>query len=211
MEWVEASARTYEEAKSAVLELLGVNEEAAEIVIVFEPRAGSFGRMRGEFRVRARVRPSGSDRLRTRSGTSPKDRAEPRGNAGSGRVRFRSAGHARLPEAESAPSAPTFGQPCAPDEWPAASAPPPAPAADDPVQGAVDSALRDSTSPGRVVFNPPAAMQFQRKERVEVRIARSLDMDEHLKEGLKGAGIPRMETILTSAVMKVDVAVSGPR
>ena len=45
------------EAKEIVLDLLGVAEDDAELVILSEPKAGLFGRLRGEARVRARVRP----------------------------------------------------------------------------------------------------------------------------------------------------------
>ncbi len=57
MEWVEASGKSLPEAKEIVLDLLGVAEDDAEFVILSEPKAGLFGRMRGEARVQARVRP----------------------------------------------------------------------------------------------------------------------------------------------------------
>ena len=58
MEWVETTGRTVEEAKDLALDQLGVDEEDAEFDVVEEPRPGLFGRMRGEARVRARVRPT---------------------------------------------------------------------------------------------------------------------------------------------------------
>jgi spoIIIJ-associated protein len=58
MEWVETTAKTIEEAKDAALESLGVDEQDAEFEVVEEPRSGLFGRLRGEARVRARVRPA---------------------------------------------------------------------------------------------------------------------------------------------------------
>lgn len=58
MEWVETTGRSIEEAKQAALEQLGVAEEDAELVVVDEPKPGLFGRVRGEARVRARVRPT---------------------------------------------------------------------------------------------------------------------------------------------------------
>jgi predicted RNA-binding protein Jag len=58
MEWVETTGRTVAEAKDAALDQLGVDDADAEFVVVNEPRAGLFGRMRGEARVRARVRPT---------------------------------------------------------------------------------------------------------------------------------------------------------
>ena len=73
MEWVETTGRTVEEATEAALDQLGVDETDAELVILAEPRAGLFGRMRGEARVRARVRP-----------TSPRPRASPQPPPGPG-------------------------------------------------------------------------------------------------------------------------------
>lgn len=58
MEWVETTARTIEEAKERALDQLGVAEDEAEFEVLDEPRAGLFGRVRGEARVRARVRPT---------------------------------------------------------------------------------------------------------------------------------------------------------
>jgi len=67
MEWVETTGRTVAEAKDAALDQLGVDDADAEFVVVNEPRAGLFGRMRGEARVRARVRPTSPRPKRTRS------------------------------------------------------------------------------------------------------------------------------------------------
>jgi spoIIIJ-associated protein len=58
MEWVEFTARTVDEAKEMALDRLGVAADDAEFEIVAEPKPGLFGRMRGEARVRARVRPA---------------------------------------------------------------------------------------------------------------------------------------------------------
>jgi spoIIIJ-associated protein len=58
MEWVETTAKTVELAKELALDQLGVDEADAEFEIVDEPRPGLFGRMRGEARVRARIKPS---------------------------------------------------------------------------------------------------------------------------------------------------------
>jgi spoIIIJ-associated protein len=57
VEWVEASGKSLSDAKEIVLDLLGVAEDDAELVVLSEPKAGLFGRMRGEARIRARVRP----------------------------------------------------------------------------------------------------------------------------------------------------------
>ncbi|MGH9266413.1 MAG: Jag N-terminal domain-containing protein, partial [Acidimicrobiales bacterium] len=58
MEWVEVTGRTIEEAKDAALDQLGVDESEAEFEVVQEPKAGLFGRLRAEARVRARVQPT---------------------------------------------------------------------------------------------------------------------------------------------------------
>lgn len=58
MEWVETTGRTVEEAKNLALDQLGIDEADAEIEVLDEPRAGLFGRQRGEARVRARVKPA---------------------------------------------------------------------------------------------------------------------------------------------------------
>ena len=57
MEWVETTGKSMEEAKSIALDQLGVADEEAEFEILEEPKAGLFGRTRGEARVRARVKP----------------------------------------------------------------------------------------------------------------------------------------------------------
>jgi spoIIIJ-associated protein len=58
MEWVETTAKTVEEARNLALDELGVGDEDAEFEVLEEPRAGLFGLIRGEARVRARVRPT---------------------------------------------------------------------------------------------------------------------------------------------------------
>jgi spoIIIJ-associated protein len=58
VEWVETTGKTVEDAKETALDQLGVHEDDAEIEVVEEPRAGLFGRMKGEARVRARVLPT---------------------------------------------------------------------------------------------------------------------------------------------------------
>ena len=58
MEWVETTAKTVDEAKDLALDQLGVTADEAEFEVLDEPRPGLFGRLRGEARVRARVRPA---------------------------------------------------------------------------------------------------------------------------------------------------------
>jgi spoIIIJ-associated protein len=58
MEWVETTARSVDEAKELALDQLGVVADEADFEVLAEPKQGLFGRMRGEARVRARVRPA---------------------------------------------------------------------------------------------------------------------------------------------------------
>lgn len=76
MEWVETTGKTIEEAKDLALDQLGVDEQDAEFDVLEEPRTGLFGRVRGEARVRARVRP-----------TQPRPKADRRERRGRGNGR----------------------------------------------------------------------------------------------------------------------------
>ncbi len=58
MEWVETTAKTVDAAREAALDQLGVAGDEAEFDVVEEPRPGLFGRVRGQARVRARVKPT---------------------------------------------------------------------------------------------------------------------------------------------------------
>ena len=58
MEWVETTGKTIADAKEKALDQLGVHEEDADFEVLEEPKQGLFGRVRGEARVRARVRPT---------------------------------------------------------------------------------------------------------------------------------------------------------
>ncbi|HVA53167.1 MAG TPA: RNA-binding cell elongation regulator Jag/EloR [Acidimicrobiales bacterium] len=81
MEWVETTGKTIEEAMDRALAHLGVHRDDAEVEVLEEPKAGLFGRVRGEARVRARVRPSGPRPKRSRrSGGERNDR--PRSSTG---------------------------------------------------------------------------------------------------------------------------------
>ena len=73
MEWVEVTAKTVEEAKEMALDQLGVDESDAEFEVLEEAKAGLFGLLRSQARVRARVvptaaRPKQERRDRKRSG-----------------------------------------------------------------------------------------------------------------------------------------------
>jgi spoIIIJ-associated protein len=58
MRSVETTGKTIEDAKREALDQLGVAEDDAEFEVLEEPSAGLFGRVRGEARVRAWVRPT---------------------------------------------------------------------------------------------------------------------------------------------------------
>lgn len=58
MEWVEVTAKTVAEAKDKALDYLGVDEAQAEFEVLEEPRVGFLKRLKGEARVRARIKPT---------------------------------------------------------------------------------------------------------------------------------------------------------
>ncbi len=85
MEWVETTAKTVEAAKDLALDRLGVAADEADFEVLEEPRGGLFGRVRGEARVRARIRPTAvrpkQDRRRDRKGgKADKPEKRPDGN-----------------------------------------------------------------------------------------------------------------------------------
>jgi len=95
MEWVETTGKTVDEAMDRALAHLGVHRDDAEVEVLEEPKAGLFGRVRGEARVRARVRPSGPRPKRSRrSGGERNDR--PRSASGT-------TGRTERPRAEKKP------------------------------------------------------------------------------------------------------------
>lgn len=75
MDWVETTGKSIEEATERALAHLGVHRDDAEIEVLEEPKAGLFGRMRGEARVRARVRPTGPRPKRSRRSGGREERA----------------------------------------------------------------------------------------------------------------------------------------
>lgn len=58
MEWIIITAKTLDEAKDRALDQLGVDEQDAEFEVVEEPKPGLFGRLRGNYELRARVAPT---------------------------------------------------------------------------------------------------------------------------------------------------------
>jgi len=83
MEWVTITAATVEDAKTLALDQLGVAPEDAEIEVLEEPKPGLFGRLRGEAKVRARVRPTSA------RGSSRRERGGRDGERRGGRSRSR--------------------------------------------------------------------------------------------------------------------------
>ena len=85
---MEASGKSLPEAKEIVLDLLGVAEDDAEFVILSEPKAGLFGRVRGEARVQARVRPVAPPPKRGRRQRPDRNRGGDRGSSSRARKRL---------------------------------------------------------------------------------------------------------------------------
>lgn len=77
MQWVETTGKTIDEAKGLALDQLGVGEDDTEFEVLEEPRSGLFGRVKGEARVRARVRPTAvRPKLERRDRKKARDDAE---------------------------------------------------------------------------------------------------------------------------------------
>jgi spoIIIJ-associated protein len=85
VEWVQTTGKSVEEAKDQALDELGVDEQDAEFEVLDEPKSGLFGRVRGEARVKARVRPT-----QPRAKSDRRDRGR-----GKGRNRGRGGGNGR--------------------------------------------------------------------------------------------------------------------
>lgn len=95
MDWVETTGKSIDEATERALAHLGVHRDDAEVEVLEEPKAGLFGRIRGEARVRARVRPSGP---------RPKRSRRPGGREDRGRAPGPRPERSRAPRADGAPS-----------------------------------------------------------------------------------------------------------
>ena len=149
MEWVETTGKTVEEAKERALDQLGVHLEDAEFEILEEPKAGLFGRVRGEARVRARVRPAQvrqkvDRRDRKRSERTDKgdktDKTDRGDHAGSAEPKEKAPRAPRAPRDQAAAGAPKPRAPRAP------RAPKPAPAT--PVGDNTSDNTSDNTAGG---------------------------------------------------------------
>jgi spoIIIJ-associated protein len=104
MEWIETTAPSVDEAKEIALDQLGVDEEDIEFEVLEEPKAGMFGRTKGEARVRARVRPmtprSKGDRERRGRGGRDGAKSAPKNDRNAGRGRDRDRGRSEAPKRE---------------------------------------------------------------------------------------------------------------
>ena len=66
---------------------------------------------------------------------------------------------------------------------------------------AIDKAVRDVVTEGRVVFNPATNIRQGHSERVEVAIARSTNLDQELLPSLRSTTNAQVKTIATSPFM----------
>lgn len=135
MEWVETTGRTIEDAKEAALDELGVDESDAEFELLEEPRAGLFGRLRSEARVRARVRP-----------TAPRSKDDRRDRRRRGRGAAAGAGSEPTAPTTAALASNADGKSSGAGEETIERAPEPVPASAGPATGPAD--VESSTGPG---------------------------------------------------------------
>jgi len=75
----------------------------------------------------------------------------------------------------------------------------------------VHSAFAALVRPGRLLFNPPDRMKLGQTERVEVRLARTLELDAEILQNLGGQGNPQLEEIPTAPRMAVTLQGDGFR
>lgn len=123
MEWIETTAPTVTEAEASLVARLGVSRDEVEFETLEEPRAGLFGRVKGEARVRARLTPKThatperrqrpARRDRDRSGTkSGADKGGSRNGSGrAGGSQGGSAGRAEKSDAGQSGAAASAGSP----------------------------------------------------------------------------------------------------
>jgi hypothetical protein len=67
----------------------------------------------------------------------------------------------------------------------------------------------EEVQPGRLLFNPPEQMRLGETERVEVRLTRTLELDDELRKDLRGHGEPQLEEIDTAPLMAVKLKGDG--
>jgi spoIIIJ-associated protein len=213
VEWVETTGRTIEEAKDAALDQLGVDESEAEFEILEEPRTGLFGRVRGEGRIRARVRPA-----RPRPKTERRDRGrrrdrEPKGEgeakpageraprSGNGRsgVRKKAPAPAARSDAEGTVTSPAAGDEPG-DESPRGGAgartsgtrrrgAAPSRGRDREAQGSGSARAGAGVEDAKTVANGSGTVAAERREMTEddVNVEQQADLTEEFLSGLLGA------------------------
>jgi hypothetical protein len=69
----------------------------------------------------------------------------------------------------------------------------------------VSRAVREIVQPGLLAFNPPPEMYQGRTERIEVGVARSLELRDALTAGFRGRGLPEVVQVGTSPAMGVEL------
>lgn len=119
MEWVETTGKTVEDAKDQALDELGVDESEAEFEVLEEPKAGLFGRLRSEARVRARVQPT-SVRPKVERASRRRGRKDRPDDTGAGRTAANGAetGVDRAPTADGGSRPPATPRPARPPRAP---------------------------------------------------------------------------------------------
>jgi hypothetical protein len=68
-----------------------------------------------------------------------------------------------------------------------------------------DIAVEPKPTPGAVLWTPPETMRVARPERVEVRISDADVALSKLSEGLRGRGVPRIDTLEITPLMRVTL------
>ena len=114
MEWIETTADTVPAAIDLVLDNLGVDEREADIEVLEEPKTGLFGRVKGQARVRARVKPTAPRPKQERSNRRrPSGKKKTNGDNGGANKQGDSDAPESRPERKQAPaaSAPTQDKP----------------------------------------------------------------------------------------------------
>ena len=98
MEWVEVTGKSIDEATERALDQLGVAESDAEVQVIAEPKTGLFGRIKGEARIRARVKPAAPRPKRARGGRQKQRNGQGGARGQGGESRPKADGEERKPQ-----------------------------------------------------------------------------------------------------------------
>jgi hypothetical protein len=105
------------------------------------------------------------------------------------------------------PPSPTGPSPQRPRPGPEAPPPPLPDLSLPPPPGSTLAELQDiinrELQSGVILYNPPERMRVGETDRVEVRISRELS--DGIRQGLRGRGVPRVETLLVGTFMKAEL------